>query len=80
MSRIDTVGGYFFKLEWKFRKNFIGQNVKRNSIMPDSQFLKTSVYVFAIHNRLNPYIIFFIDAMQKNQYSIIPAFHYSKCE
>ena len=42
MSSIDAVGSNFLELEWKFRKYFIGQNIKGNGILPDPEFFKTS--------------------------------------
>jgi len=37
-------------LKWKFRKYFIGQNIKGNGILPDPEVFKTSINVFSIHD------------------------------
>jgi len=43
MSSIDAVGSNFLELKWKFGEYFIGQNIKRNGILPDPEFFKTSM-------------------------------------
>jgi len=48
MSSIDAVGSNFLELKWKFGEYFVGQNIKRNGILPDPEFLKPLLIFFRL--------------------------------
>jgi hypothetical protein len=50
VGSIDVVRSDLLNFEWKVGKYFAGQNIKRNGVLPNPKFPKTSVDVFSIHN------------------------------
>ena len=67
---------------WNIGKYFTGQDIEGNSILPDSEFFKSSVDVYSIHGLFIPSTVLFFNQMEHEctQYSIIPLFHHSNCE